>query len=118
MPAPLVVIVEDDAATLTALGRVLRAGGFDAAAYRSAEDFLEFPPSRLPRCLVVDVRLRGMTGLDLQRRLTALGSRLPVIVMTAFDDARLRNEAYRTGCAGYLDKGSDAEVLLNMIRSL
>jgi FixJ family two-component response regulator len=115
---PLVVVVEDDVATLRALGRALRAGGFEAAMYSSAEEFLASPPARLPKCLVVDVQLRELSGLELQRRLRALGSTLPVIVMTAFDDPRVRAEAHRMGCAGYLDKGSDFEELLEVIQSI
>jgi FixJ family two-component response regulator len=115
---PLVVVVEDDLPTLKALGRVLRAGGFEPAPYTSAEEFLVSPPSRLPVCLVLDVRLGGMSGLELQRRLHAQGSNVPVIVMSAFEDEGIRDEALRMGCIGYVHKEADADVLLKMIRSL
>jgi FixJ family two-component response regulator len=115
---PLVAIVEDDPATLKALGRVLRAGGFETAAYSSAEAFLASPPSRAPACLLVDVQLGGMSGLDLQRDLRARGSTVPVIVMTAFEDRHVRSEAYRIGCAGCVDKGDDIDVLLKLLRSI
>jgi FixJ family two-component response regulator len=115
---PLVVVVEDDLATLRALGRVLRAGGFEAAMYGSAEEYLASPPLRLPTCMVIDVQLGKYSGLDLQRQLKGLGSTVPVIVMTAFDDPRRRAEAYRLGCVAYLDKGSDIEELLSVVRSL
>jgi FixJ family two-component response regulator len=118
MPPPIVVVVEDDLPTLRALGRVLRAGGFEPAPYSSAEDFLASPPTRLPLCLVLDVRLGGMSGLDLQRRLRALGSRLPIIIVSAADDPRIRDEAVAMGCAGYLHKESASEALLEMLRSL
>jgi FixJ family two-component response regulator len=114
---PLVVVVEDDPATLKALGRVLRAGGFEPASYSSAEAFLQSPPARAPACLLVDVQLGGMSGLELQRRLRTSGSTTPVIVMTAFDDQRVRDEAYRIGCAGCVDKTDDIDVLLKMLRS-
>jgi FixJ family two-component response regulator len=114
----MVIIIEDDRATQKALGRMLRAGGFDTVMYSSAEEFLESPPPCLPTCLVVDVHLGAMSGLDLQRRLKADGSRLPIIVMTAFDDARVRAEAHRNGCFGYVPKESDGEVLLALLRSL
>jgi FixJ family two-component response regulator len=116
--SPLVAVVEDDAATLKALGRVLRAGGFDTATYSSAEAFLASPPARVPACLLLDVQLGGMSGLDLQRELKARGSTVPVIVMTAFDDGHARHEARRIGCAGYLDKVGEIDGLLNLIRSL
>src|SRR5262245_35798775 len=116
-PPPLVVVVEDDLATLKAIGRVLRAGGFEAATYRCAEDYLASPPPRAPACMLLDVQLEGMSGLDLQRELNARGSTVPVIVMTAFDNRRVRDEARRMGCAGYLDKVADIDFLLKMIRS-
>jgi FixJ family two-component response regulator len=114
---PLVVVIEDDLATLKALGRVLRAGGFQTATYTSAEEFLASPPSRGPACMLLDVELRGMSGLDLQRELKARGSTVPVVLMTAFDDERVRSEAHRIGCVGYLDKVADIDVLLDLIRS-
>src|SRR5262245_56342334 len=114
---PLIVVVEDDLATLRALGRVLRAGGFEPATYSSAEAFLAAPPERRPACLLLDIQLGGMSGLQLQRELKARGSTVPVVVMTAFDEQRLRDEAYENGCAGYLDKVADIDELLMLIRS-
>ena len=116
--APLIVIVEDDAATLKALGRALRAAGFETAGYASAEAFLASPPANGPHCMVVDIQLGGMSGLELQRKLKASGSQVPVIVMTAFDDVQIREEATRIGCLGYLDKAADLEVLVGLIRSV
>jgi FixJ family two-component response regulator len=115
--SPLVAVVEDDPATLKALGRVLRAGGFDIASYSSAEAFLASPPARIPACLLLDVQLGGMSGLALQRELKARGSTIPVIVMSAFDDDKARHEAHRIGCAGYLDKVGDIDALLRLLRS-
>jgi FixJ family two-component response regulator len=117
-PLPLVVIVEDDLATATALGRLLRLGGFETAAYLSAESFLASPPSRRPLCLVLDVRLTGMSGIDLQRRLRLLGSELPVVFMTGLDNPRVRDEAERDGCIGFLSKDAQSETLLDLIRTL
>jgi FixJ family two-component response regulator len=115
--SPLVVVVEDDSATLKALCRVLRAGGFEPAPYGSAEEFLASSPVRIPACLLVDIHLEGMSGLELHRELQARGSTVPVVVMTAFDDDRIRYEAQRIGCAGYLDKVADIGGLLELIRS-
>jgi FixJ family two-component response regulator len=66
---PLVAVVEDDSASQRTLVRVLRAGGFEAAAYASAEDYLSSPPQSTPLALLLDIHLGGMSGLDLQRRL-------------------------------------------------
>jgi FixJ family two-component response regulator len=114
---PLVVVIEDDAAERKALGRVLRAGGFESAAYASAEEFRASPPAQSPLCLVLDVRLGGMSGLDLQRMLRAEGSTLPVIVVSAHDDAELRSEAHRLGCRAYLRKPFAGRTLLELLRS-
>jgi FixJ family two-component response regulator len=113
----LVAVVDDDADLLTAFGRVLRAGGFEAVLYRSAEQFLASPPAHPVHCLVVDVTLGGMSGLDLQRHLRTKGSTVPIVVMTAFESARVRDEAYRLGCAGVLDKQADIDEVLTLIRS-
>jgi FixJ family two-component response regulator len=117
IPVPLVAVVEDDAGLLAALGRALRAAGFATAAFCSAEDFLAAPPSGA-HCLVLDNHLGGMSGLDLQRYLRARGSVLPIILMTAFDDTGARSEAERLGCAGYLHKEADLDVLVRLIRSV
>jgi FixJ family two-component response regulator len=115
---PLVVVVEDDPASRKTLGRVLRAGGYEAAMYDSAEAFLASPPERAPVGLLLDVHLGGMSGLDLHRYLIASGSTLPVIVITAFDDARTREEAKRLGCVAYLKKPCEAETILNALGRL
>lgn len=113
-----VVLVEDDQAALKGLERVIRAGGFDPVCYASAEDFLARPPARLPLCLVVDVKLGGMSGIDLQRRLRTMGSSLAIIILTAVDDDAVRDEARLLGCAAFLAKDTDAELLLGLIRTL
>lgn len=115
---PLVAVVEDDAACLRALGRVLRAGGCDVMLWGSAEEALTAPLPRRPACFVVDMQLGAMTGLDLQAQLNARGSTVPVIVLSALDDERVRAEARRLGCVAFLDKGSDIDVLLTIVRGL
>lgn len=117
LSGPLVVVVDDDPAVLKAFGRVLRAAGFDTATYSSAEDYLAAPPTRRVHCLVLDVQLSGMSGLDLQRLLRSRGSTLPVIILTAFDDETVRRDAWTAGCAGYFDKQTDVDVVLRLIRS-
>lgn len=119
MPTPShVVVVEDDQATLKGLARVLRAGGFHPIPYASAEQFLASPPVQRPVCMVLDIKLGGMTGIDLQRRLRAMGSALAVIILSAVDDDDVRREAYQLGCTAFLAKDTDAEVLLEIIRTL
>ena len=115
---PLVVVVEDDPGSQKTLARVLRAGGYEAAVYASAEEFLSSPPQSSPIGLLLDVHLSGMSGLDLQRRLRNEGSTIPVIIITAFDDARSREQAERVGCVAYLRKPCEAETILALLRRL
>jgi len=115
---PVVVVIEDDLASQKTLARVLRAGGYAAATYGSAEEYLSSPPQSPPLGLLLDVHLGGMSGLDLQRRLRSEGSTLPVIIITAFDDARSREQAERLGCVAYLRKPCDAETILALLGRL
>jgi FixJ family two-component response regulator len=116
--SPLVVVIEDDAASQRTLARVLRTGGYEAAVYASAEDFLSSPPPLRPIGLLLDVHLGGMSGLDLQRRLKNEGSTLPVIIITAFEDARIRAQAETLGCVAYLRKPCEAETILALLQRL
>ena len=115
---PLVVVIEDDLASRKTLARVLRAGGYDAVMYSSAEEFLASPPRTSPIGLLLDVHLGGMSGLDLQRQLRSEGSTVPVIIITAFDDARSREQAERLGCVAYLRKPCEAETILALLGGL
>src|SRR6266850_2784001 len=118
MAMPLVAVVEDDPASQKTLARVLRMGGYQAALYASAEEFLSSPPKLSPIGLLLDVHLSGMSGLDLQRRLRDEGSTIPVIIITAFDEARSREQAERAGCVAYLRKPCEAETILALLRRL
>jgi FixJ family two-component response regulator len=115
---PLVVVIEDDPASQKTLARVLRAGGYEPATYASAEEFLSAPPRSSPVGMLLDVHLGGMSGLDLQRHLRNEGSTLPVIIVTAFDDARSREKAEGLGCVAYLRKPCEAETILALLRRL
>jgi FixJ family two-component response regulator len=113
-----IVVVDDDPGMRKALGRLLTAGGYAPVSFGSAEEFLAASPRDRPVCFVLDIHLGAMSGLDLQRLLKVGGCTVPVILMTAFDEPHLRDEAARSGCLAYLLKGSDADELLGVLRSI
>jgi len=95
---------------------LLRTAGFQPVTYASAEALLE--DTKRPRfdCLVLDIQLEGMSGLELKRRLTAVKDPTPVVFITAHDEAEVRSEALACGCAGYFRKTDPGEDVLNAIR--
>jgi FixJ family two-component response regulator len=99
-----VVVVEDDAGLRTALEKVLSAGGHSPAMFESAEALLESGAAAGAGCLVLDIRLPGMSGVELYRELAARGDAPPVIFMTAYDDPAVRGETELLGAAAYLVK--------------
>jgi FixJ family two-component response regulator len=111
----IIAIVDDDSGTLDAIGLLLDAHGFGVRAFDSAEAFLERDAGDQVDCLVLDIHLGGVSGIDLQRRLVAAGSTLPVIFMTALDDAATRAHALRAGCVAYLQKPVHARQLMDAI---
>jgi FixJ family two-component response regulator len=115
---PLVVVVEDDLASRRTLGRVLRAGGYESSLYASAEEYLASPPDARPIGMLLDLHLGGMSGLDLQAELRRAGSTVPVVIITAFDDARARQRAEAQGCRAFLSKPCEAETILGVLREL
>jgi len=111
----VVAIVEDDASLLRSLERLLNTLGFDTKSYASAEAFLSDATGSEPRCLITDIKLPGISGIELRRQLSASGSRVSVIFMTSFDDENLKNEALATGCIAYLQKPFAASALVEAI---
>ncbi len=112
---PIVYVVDDDPSVRRALVRLIRAAGLDAAASESARDFLASDHSRRPACLVLDVRLPGMSGPELQRRIAASEPDLRVVVITAHVDDPLRRQILETGAVAFLTKPFDDEELLEAI---
>jgi len=113
--SPLVYVIDDDPSLLRALRRLLCADGFRVCTFSSAEEFLESPRAS-PACLVLDVHLGGLSGLDLQERLLAAGRRIPVVFITAHDDAVTRERAHRAGAIDYLRKPFNDETLIAGIK--
>ena len=113
---PLIAVVDDDVSFLRSVGRLLRSAGYAVDTYGSARQFLASLPTTSPRCLVLDVHMPEMTGLQLQDRLAAEGHCLPVIFMTAFDTPQTREHARKAGSFGLLLKPFDKAALLQAIQ--
>lgn len=110
----LVYVVDDDESMRRALDRLLRSAGLGVAAFASALEFLNRSPPG-GACLVVDVRMPGMTGLELQRRLASSRPDLPVVVITAHGNERLRQEALAGGASAFLNKPFCRSELLDAV---
>jgi FixJ family two-component response regulator len=113
----LVVIVDDDQSILDALGDLLDSAGLPARAFGSAEEFLQSGLCRETGCLIADIRMPCMSGLELQARLKADQCNVPIIFMTAHGDARTRLQAMREGAVEFLSKPFDHQVLLGKVRA-
>src|ERR1700675_2453762 len=114
--AKLVVIVDDDDSMRSAVQDLLEAVGLPAQSFASAEEFLKSGKQRQTACLIADIRMPGMSGLELQAKLNAEHCRIPTIFITAHGDARLRMQALRAGAVEFLAKPFDDEALLESVR--
>jgi FixJ family two-component response regulator len=113
----LVAIVDDDDSLRVALQGLLKATGFPAEAYASAEEFLSSGQQQQTACLITDIRMPGMSGLELQAKLNADRYRIPIIFLTAHGDEKMRMQALRAGAVEFLAKPFDAEALLENVRA-
>jgi RNA polymerase sigma factor (sigma-70 family) len=112
---PTVYVIEDDADLRDSLAALLEGSGFVAHCFASAEDFLATGPSERPACAVVDLRLPGMSGLDLQKKLHDEQPHLPVIVMTGHGDVATARTALRTGALDFLEKPVQPKELMDAV---
>lgn len=115
----LVAIVDDEAALREATESLLKSAGFRAESFASAEDFLRFKCRDGAGCLILDVQLPGMSGLELQRHLAAIGCHIPTVLMTAHEDrdGQMRAQALRAGAVAFLRKPFGGEDLLTAVGS-
>jgi FixJ family two-component response regulator len=111
-----VAIVDDDDDLREALASLLRASRFTIDTFASAEAFLDFPQRREVNCLVLDVRLPGMSGIALQRQLLDSGCSTPIVFISARSDASVREMALNAGASAFLNKPVRAKELLNEIQ--
>ena len=113
----LIAVVDDDELVRGALQRLLKASGLGAVSFGSVEDLLK--SGQLPdiACLIVDIRMPGMSGLELQAKLKAERCRIPIIFITAHGDAKMRSQAMRDGAVKFLAKPFDNTVLLEAVHA-
>lgn len=110
-------LVDDDASVRKATGRLIKSFGFTVEVFASGEELLCFGSLRITSCLVLDVQMPGMNGLQLQSHLAAAGYRIPIIFITAYADERIRAQALEAGAVAFLNKPFGEEALLKGIHS-
>ena len=113
----LVAIVDDDASMRAAIEDLLSSVGIKAKSFESAEEFLLSGLQHEIACLISDIRMPGMTGLELQAKLVAEGSKVPIIFVTAHGNSRMRTQALNCGAIEFLGKPFDDERLLVSVRT-
>jgi len=113
-----VAIVDDDEIQCRALARLVRSAGFQPLTFLSAEDFLAAPGRASFRCLLLDIQLRGISGVALHQRLVAQGDRTPVIYITGVDDPTTLTQAKNAGCAGFLRKTDSSIAIIEALRQV
>ena len=113
--AKIVSIIDDDASVRVAMAGLVRSLGLVARTYESAEDFLRSPDFDDISCLITDVQMPGMNGLELQSHLLAQGWRLPIIFITAFPEPNLRKRAEAGGALAFLEKPCDARAIVSLL---
>ena len=113
----LVAIVDDDRSVQCALKDLMESAGLSAQCFGSAEEFLAWDHRNQTASLVTDICMPGMSGLDLQAKLKAEGSRIPIIFITARGDEKIEMQAMNAGAIGFLSKPFDDEVLLERVRA-
>lgn len=112
---PMIAIVEDDASVREATQSLVRSVGFTACTFASAEEFMRSPDTNEVSCLIADVQLPGMSGVELQRVLIAQGRSTPVIFMSAFEDAAVRARALKAGAVCFLSKPVEGQTFVEYL---
>ena len=113
----LVAIVDDDRSIQNAVKDLMESAGLSARCFGSAEEFLEWNQRNETACLIADISMPGMSGLEMQAKLMAEGSRIPIIFITAHGDANMKTQAINAGAVEFLSKPFDDEVLLGQVRA-
>jgi len=114
--SPLISIVEDDQFVRDSIKRLMRSFGYTVEDFSSAADFLAFPRFRQTACMIADINMPAMTGIELHRRLIEAGCRIPTILITAYSDDAVRTRVLNEGVLCYLKKPFPDDDLLRCVR--
>jgi len=112
---PVIVVVDDDESVRRALRRLLKSAGFRVETFASGEDFLAYAQQETSGCIILDVRMLRLSGLEVQERLVASGSTVPIIFISAHDDAEAQSHAMQAGAVAFLQKPFTEKDLLDAI---
>jgi FixJ family two-component response regulator len=112
----IISIVDDDQSVRAAMRSLVRSLGFNAQTFASAEEFLQSPHLDSTLCLISDIQMPGMNGIELQKRLALQDRRLPIIFITAYPNETTERNALQAGAVCFLHKPCDSQVLINCIR--
>jgi FixJ family two-component response regulator len=112
---PTIFIIDDDESVCRALGRLIRSVGLITETFATAEEFLRFTGESEPGCLILDVHLPGLSGLELQERLTSEGRCLPIVFITAYQEDQACQFALQAGAVAFLQKPFEEQSLLNAV---
>ncbi|PZU88248.1 MAG: two-component system response regulator [Shinella sp.] len=116
-PVPIIAVVDDDLAIREAMDDLIRSFGYECRVFSSAEEFLDFDPRSAIDCMVVDVKMPGLTGIELQAELNRRESRPPMIFVTSYEDDRTRNAALNGGALAVLRKPVDIGALIGCLET-
>ena len=111
----MIYVIDDDESVRKAFKRLLRSVNFEVETFSSAEEFLKGQMPNKNSCIIIDIKMPGLTGFDLQRKLAAQGIQIPVIVISASDDAQVRGQARELGAVAFFRKPIDDQALLDAI---
>ena len=117
MEKPVVFVVDDDESVCRSLRRLMKSVEHNVRTFTSAEDFLNQGCHNVPGCLILDVRMPGMNGLELQEKLVKSGSTMPIIFMSAHEDAPTREQAMKAGAIAFLKKPFEDQILIEKVNS-
>jgi two-component system, LuxR family, response regulator FixJ len=117
MEKPVVFVVDDDESVCKALKRLMKSAGIKARTLSSAEDFLNQGCHNVPGCLILDIRMPGMSGLELQEKLIKSGSTMPIIFISAHEDTQAREQVTKDGTTAFLQKPFEDKAILDAVYS-